>query len=127
MNSRSIDCTELKDRAEGVFSCIILWCPDFPPAAKTTAAREFNELIELIHSILEGTRRDDSKQWLRICLDEVRQSRKHYENGNARKGRDLIQRAEEHFRNALAKKQIAPRFVVGESGLAQDADTGFPA
>lgn len=118
---------ELKNRANEVFSSIIVFCPDFPPEAQTSTQKKFDQLTKIVGAVLERTRNDDSKQWLRVCLQEIDQSRNHYEAGDRKQGRYVIQHAEEHFKDAISKKQTAPRFVVGESGATQDADTGFPA
>lgn len=118
---------ELKRKATDIFSFILLSCPDFPAETETTTAREFDELTELIHAVMEGTHSEDGKQWLRISLQEVQQSRKHYEKGDRKEGRYVIQRAEEHFKNAFAQEKTDPRFVAEESGAAQDTDTGFPS
>jgi hypothetical protein len=117
---------ELKGRASEVFSSIIVFCPNFPPAAQTNAAKKFEQLNGIIDRALEMVRCDDARQWLRICLEEIEQSRKHYEEGDRKKGMDLIQRAEQHFKQAFATKGKAVRFVAGPSGPALDSDSGFP-
>lgn len=124
MNTMKLN--QLKQKANDIFSFIVVSCPNFPPETKTTTAREFDELTELVQSVMEGIRSDDAKQWLRICLQEVAQSRKHYEDGDRKQGRYVIQRAAEHFKQAFAKKVVAARFVVGSSGPALDNDSGFP-
>lgn len=118
--------SELRNRGNEVFSSIIIFCPDFPPAAQTTTGKKFEQLTAIIDRVLEKVRSDDAKKWLQICLQEAQQSRKHYEEGDRRRGVDLIQRAEEHFKQAFSKEQTAPRFVVGEQGSVQDTDAGFP-
>src|SRR6266487_2367391 len=118
--------SELRRKATDIFSFILVSCPDFPPETKTTTAREFDELTELIQGVMEGIRRDDGKRCMRICLQEVQHSRKHYEAGDRKQGRYVIQRAEEHFKNAFSKKESTARFGVGESGAALDAESGFP-
>jgi hypothetical protein len=118
---------ELKSTVEEVFSSIVVFCPNFPPMAQTNTAKKFEQLTNLVDAVLERMQTGHAKQWLRICLQEIQQSWKHYEQGDRKQGRYLIQRAEEHFKNAFSKKQTTARFVVGESGEAQDADTGFPA
>ena len=118
---------ELKRKVLDIFNFILLSCPDFPPETQTTLAKEFDELAELISMAQEATRSDDSKQWLRICLQEIAKSRRHYEEGNQKQGRYEIQCAEEHFNNAFSRTQTTPRFMVGESGAAEDSDSGFPA
>jgi hypothetical protein len=117
---------ELKSRANEVFSSIILFCPDFPPAAQTNTTKKFEQLTGIIDAVLEKVRSDDAKQWLRVCLQEIRQAQRHYEGGDRGGGMDLMQRAEEHFNQAFSKKETAPRFLVGDGGAAQDTDKGFP-
>ncbi len=117
---------ELRGRATELFSSILVFCPNFPPAAHTTTAKKFEELEDVIRAVLERTRSQDGKHWLRVSQQEVQESRKFYEGGDRKKGRQKIQRAEEHFGNAFAKKEIAPRFIAGSSGPAQDVDAGFP-
>ena len=63
---------------------------------------------------------------MNIGLQEIEQSRKHYEAGDRKQGRYVIQRAEEHFNNAFSRKQTVARFVVGGSGAALDEESGFP-
>lgn len=124
MNTMTL--AELKGRANEAFSSIILFCPDFPPAAQTSAPKKFEQLISIIDCVSEKVRSDDARQWLRVCLQEVQQARKSYEDGDRNKGKDLMQRAEEHFQRALARKAKAARFVAGQSGPAVDSDSGFP-
>jgi len=76
---------------------------------------------------MEQKKSDRAKQWLRVCLQEVRHSWKHYEDGNFREGRKLTQRAKEYFKNAFSKKPIEARFVAGQTSAALDSDSGFPA
>ena len=116
---------ELKSEAGDRFSYILVFCPNFPPATGTTTKKAFEKLIDLIDAITEQTKSEDSKQWLRVCLQEVRQSWKNYDDGNQTEGRKLIQRAEEYFKSALSKKPIEARFVAGESGAALDSEKGF--
>lgn len=116
----------LKSRVDGVFSSILIFCPNFPAAAQTNVAKKFEQLNGIINAVLEKMRRDDAKQWLRMCLQEVQQSRKHYEDGDRDKGRELIQRAEEHFKNAFNRKVTAARFFVDDLGAIRDEEAGFP-
>jgi hypothetical protein len=118
--------SEIKSEAKDMFSYILVFCPNFPPATGATTKTTFEKQIGFIEAILERTKGDEAKQWLRICLQEVRQSWKSYEDGNLVKGKDLIQQAEKHFKNAFSKKPIEARFVAGESGAAFDSEKGFP-
>jgi hypothetical protein len=119
--------SELKSEASDNFSFILVFCPNWPSALKQiNTAKVFNNMIDLINAISEQTKGDDTKQWLLVCLQEVRQSWKHYEDGNRSAGRKLIQRAEEHFKNAFSKKPIEARFIAGESGAAFDSEKGIP-
>lgn len=117
--------SELKRKVTDIFSFILLSCPHFPPETKTSIAREFDELTELINAALVRID-DDRKLWLRTCLHEVQQSREYYEQGKRDRGMDLLQRAEEHFNNGFAGKTAAPRFEVGESGCVLDNNFGSP-
>lgn len=117
---------EIKSETRDLFSYILIGCPDFPSGTGSTTEKEFVKLIDFIDSLMERTKNEDAKQWLRVCLQEVRQSWKHYNSGNLKGGREIIQQAEEHFKNAFSKKPIEARFVVGESGAVQDSDSGFP-
>ena len=118
--------SEIKSRARDRFSYILIFCPNFPPATRTTTRSAFEKQIGFIEAILEQTKSEESKQWLRVCLQEVRESWKTYEAGNISGGRKLIQRAEEHFKNAFSKKPIQARFVAGEAGVVLDNDRDFP-
>lgn len=118
--------SEIKSEARDLFSYILIGCPNFPMGTGSTTAKEFAKLIDYIDAIRERTKSEDAKQWLRICLQEVRLSWKHYDDNNLKGGREMIQQAEEHFKNALSKKPIEARFVTDESGAAQDSDSGFP-
>jgi hypothetical protein len=80
----------------------------------------------LIDAITDHTRGDQPKQWLKICLQEVKQSWKSYEDGDITGGRKLIQRAEKHYDNAFSGKPIEERFIAGESDAALDSQSGFP-
>ena len=117
---------ELKRRASDRFSYILLGCPNFPSGTGTTTQSAFEKQVGFIESIIEKTKSEEAKQWLRVCLQEVRQSWKAYEAGSLPKGKRLIQVAEAHFNNAFTKKPIEPRFIVASSGKALDADNGFP-
>ena len=117
---------ELKRKASDIFSFILLSCPDFPEETKTTIAREFDELTELILAAADAVSSEGAKQWLKISLQEVQQSRRQYEVNDQKLGMDLIQRAEEHFKNAFSKKASTARFTVGEGGATHDTSSGFP-
>jgi len=118
--------SEIKSEARDMFSFILISCPDWHPLLKEmTTAKVFNDMIDLLMALLERTKTDEAKQWLRICLQEVRQSGKHYEEGDLKGGRKVIQQAEEHFENAFSKKPIVARFVAGDSGAALDSEKGF--
>jgi hypothetical protein len=120
--------SELKSEARDMFSFILISCPNWHPSLKQiSTTKVFNDIIDLINAISEQTKGDDARQWLRVCLQEVRQSWKSYEDGNLKEGRKLIQRAEEHFKNAFSKKPVEARFVAGETGAAINSDCGFPA
>jgi hypothetical protein len=116
----------LRSRAAEVFSSILLFSPNFPPEAQTSTEKKFDQLIALVEQALERIRRDEAKQFLRICLQEIESSRKHYEDGDDQQGRYQIQRAEQHFRDAFLKKPKNTRFIAGESGAALDHQSGFP-
>ena len=117
---------ELKGEARDKFSFILICCPNWHPSLKQiSTAKVFSDMIDLINTISEQTKSDDARQWLQVCLQEVRQSWKSYEDGNLVKGKGLIQQAEEHFKNAFSKKPIEARFVAGESGAAFDSEKGF--
>ena len=119
--------SELKSDANDKFSFILIYCPNWPSYLKQiSTAKVFNDMIDLINAISEQTKGDDAKQWLRVCLQEVRQSWKYYEHGELHEGADMIQQAEEHFKNAFSKKPIEARFIAGESGGAFDSEKGFP-
>lgn len=124
---KTLTYSELKSRARDRFGYILLGCPNFPPSTGTTTQSAFEKQIGFIDAIIEQTKSEEGKQWLRVCLQEVRQSWKAYEAGDISKGRKLIQVARVHFDNAFAKKPIAPRFTVDNSGSASDADKGFPS
>lgn len=119
--------SKLRNEAIEAFGFILVFCPDFPKNIKTTVAAEFDGLFTIVDAVMEKSANDEDKQWLRICRQEVQESRNYYEAGNRDKGMELIQRAQEHFKNTLSKKNTAPRFVTGESGAAQDSDSGFPS
>jgi hypothetical protein len=117
---------ELKSEARGRFSYILVFCPNFPPATRATTKTAFEKLISLIDAVLEQTKNDEAKQWLRVCLLEVRASWKQYEDGNRSEGCKLIQCAETYFDNAFSKKPIEPRFIARETGGPWDTEKGFP-
>jgi hypothetical protein len=120
------DLSEIKKEAKDMFSFILISCPDWHPLLKEmTTAKAFNHMIDLLNIVLEKAKADNAKQWLRICLQELRTSWKHYEDGNLKAGRETIQQAEEYFNNAISKKPIEARFVSGESGAALDSKKGF--
>lgn len=116
----------LKNRAKEVFNSIIIFCPDFPPAAQTNPAKKFEQLAAIIDALLEKVRAADANQWLRACMREVQQARKHYDHGERKKGMELMQPAEAHFDNAFSRNQTAPRLVVGNSGSVSDTESDFP-
>jgi hypothetical protein len=115
-----------KGKASDSFSYILVFCPNFPPATRSTTKKAFEDLINQIDVIMRGSCKETTKQWLRICLTDIRQSWKSYDEGNIREGRKLIQRAEEHFNNAFSKKSMEARFVGQERGAALDNNAGFP-
>lgn len=117
---------EIKTRANEVFSSIIVFCPDFPAAAQTNTAKKFGQLIDLINEALEKLKSNDARQWTRICLQEVQEAQRHYESGDSKKGRNLTQRAEEHFLFAFSGKRTSACFIAGAPGAAADTDSGFP-
>jgi len=123
---KAITFSEIKKRASDRFSYILVFCPKFPPYTRATTKTAFEKLIALIDSIMEQVVEQDSKQWLRICLQEIRQSWKDYDEGNLTEGRKLIQRAKGHFDDAFSRKPIEPRFIVGQSGAVFDEKNGFP-
>jgi len=117
---------ELRSRTRDIFSYILLSCPNFPECNKTSIDKEFGELTEGVIQIMESVRSEEAKQWLRLCLSEIRKAKEHYTSGDRSAGMGVLQLAEEHFDNAFSRKSTAPRFIVGESGPAQDSDSGFP-
>ena len=123
---KKLTLTELKSEARDRFSYILVFCPNFPSGTKATTKTSFEKLIELIDAIVEQTKGEEAKQWLTVCLQEVRESWKYYDDGNIKDGRKTIQRAEEHFQNAFARKTTEARFVAGETDSAFDNENGFP-
>lgn len=119
--------SKLRNEAIEAFGFILVFCPHFPKNIKTTVAAEFDGLVAIVDAVMENSTRDEDKQWLRICRQEVQEARNYYEAANRDKGMEVIQRAQEHFKNAFSKKNTAPRFVADESGAAQNSDSGFPA
>ena len=74
---------ELKRRAKDRFSYILLGCPNWGPLLKNvTIASAFGKQIEMLSAILDRTKEDDAKQWLRLCINETRESRRAYETGD---------------------------------------------
>jgi hypothetical protein len=63
---------------------------------------------------------------LGVCLQEIRQSWKYYDDGDIGGGKQMIQRAEEHFDNAFSKKPMQARFIAGESGVSLGSEKGLP-
>lgn len=129
MNIEKMTFSQIKQRASDGFSFILIGCPDKWPSIlkEMNTAKAFNQVIDLINAILDQTKGDDAKQWLRVCLQDVRQSWKSYEDGKLTEGRKLIQIAKGHFDNAFSKKPIEARFIAGESGAAFDSEKGFPS
>jgi hypothetical protein len=123
----NVSLNELTARAKEVFSSIILFCPNFPAAAKTNSAKKFDQLIEFVNAVFKKTSDEDAKKWIRLSLKEILEARAFYEQGATKEGCHLMQTAEEHFTNGIARKSRKPRFIAGESGAASDADSGFPA
>ena len=119
--------SEIKSEARDLFSYILLGCPNFPAGTGSTTTKEFEKLLSLVDAIMERTKRDQGKQLLRICFQEIRQSWKYYEDGKLHEGKHMIQQAEEHFISAVSKKPIEARFIAGESGAALDSEKGFPS
>jgi hypothetical protein len=119
--------SEIKAKAKDIFSFILVFCPEFPTGTNTNIAREFDQLTELVGAALQKLKSEDAKQWLKICIQELRNSRTHYEKGDRKMGMDMIQRAQEHFENAFSRTPSTARFVAGESGPVADKDSGFPA
>jgi hypothetical protein len=119
---------QLKQKASDGFSFILVFGPNnWPSILKgMNTAKAFEQLISLIDSVMQQLKNEESRQWLRICLQETRQSWKNYDEGKLTEGRKLIQRAKGYFDNALSKKPIEARFIVGESGGASDEKNGFP-
>ena len=119
--------SELEVVANGIFSSILVFCPDFPASAQTSTTRKFEQLSQLIETALERIHSDDAKRWLRIALQEIQESRQYYERGDRKMGMTFIQGAHEHFKNAFSSKQTEPRFIGSETGSVQDSDSGFPS
>ena len=71
---------------------------------KQTPTKKFEELRSIIGEIRDRTKSDGAKRWLNISLQEITQSEDHYEKGKREMGQDVIQRAEEHFRNAFCNQ-----------------------
>jgi hypothetical protein len=97
--------SQLKQRASDRFSYILLGCPNFPPATGTTTTTAFEKLISFIDILIERTKSEESKQLLRICLQEINKSWRSYNDGNIAEGRKLIQQAEKYFDSAFSDKQ----------------------
>jgi len=125
--TKTLTFSKMKSDVRDRFSYILVFCPNFPAGTRSTTKTEFEKMISFIDALLEQSKNDEAKQWLRICLQEVRQSWNHYEEGKISEGRKMIQRAEEHFKNSFSKKEIKARFIAGETGTAQDAESGFPS
>ena len=123
---KTMNFSELKQNASDRFSYILVFCPNFPPYTRTTTKTAFEKLVALIDSVMGQLKNEESKQWLRVCLQEVRESWKNYDDGKLTEARKLIQRAQAHFDNAFSKKPMEPRFTAGETGAALDSDKGFP-
>jgi hypothetical protein len=123
---KTITYSELKSDVKDRFSYILVFCPNFPPATGATTKTAFEKLIGSIDAITQQTKNEEAKQWLRLCLQEVRASWKSYEEGDIHKGAKQIQQARRYFSNALSKKPMEPRFIAGESGAALDDQSGFP-
>jgi hypothetical protein len=123
---KSRDLSLVRREAKDRFSYIFVFCPNFPPLTGATTATAFEKLIGLLDVLIQNAKGDDAKQWLRVCLQEIRESRKHYDDGKQSEGRKLIMRAETHFQNAFSKIPIAPRFVAGDPGAAVDLEKGSP-
>ena len=117
----------IKAETRDLFSYILLGCPNFPKGTGSTTEKEFETLLMSISAIMERTKDENSRQWLRVCHKAAEQSWRHYEAGNLKTGRETIQQAEEYFDNAMSRKPIEARFITGESGAALDSEKGFPS
>jgi hypothetical protein len=126
MNSK-LTISQLQRRARDRFSYILVFCPNFPPATRTTTETAFGKIIDFIEEIMERTGNDQAKEWLRLSLEEIRKSHKSYEEGRLSEGRKLIQLARDYYDNAISKKPIETKFFAGESGPALDTEKGFPS
>jgi hypothetical protein len=102
------------------FSFVLVGAPDFPPELKTNTARAFADLrndLTTLAAFFEG----QAGTWVSIALNEIDASERAYERGDLREGKDLIQRAEVHVRNAVRGKPTRPTFQVAPDGTVDKA------
>lgn len=110
------------DRALLDFNHILLCAPNgFPPEEGTDLQKEFARLLDRLRDILRRVRYPQARQWIQLSIGETEEALVAYVSGDDKKGSDLIQSAEEHFKAYLEGKKASPTFIAGPNGQLEKA------
>ena len=93
--------------------------PNFPEERQMNTATALHELMEAMSRGQERLKSRDQRRWIRIAIKEVEQAANAYLNGDADQGRESLNSAEQHFRNALDGKRLRATFIADASGGVQ--------
>ena len=110
------------DRALLGFNHILLCAPnEFPVEEQTDLQAEFRKLLDYLRDILSRVRYLPSRQSIQLSITETEEALVAYLAGDDKKGSDLIQAAEEHFKSYLEGKKAKPTFIAGPGGQVEKA------
>jgi hypothetical protein len=105
------------------FSYLLLCAPDLPDE-DTTMAQEFARLrtdIKDVGSLLDSA---DAEQWVKNAIEELDSAERSFSTAELSAGRRLLQASEEHFRNAVNRKNTKPTFVADSDGSVAKTKDG---
>jgi len=109
----------LRSKILDSMSFILLSAPhEFPAECKTNLEKERRELLSHLEQHRAVLKAKEQLVWHSIAEQEAKEALDAYAAGERKRGADLIQRAEDHFRKSFRTKRIRPGFIVGGDGQA---------
>lgn len=108
------------DNIREILTYIFFYAPNFPKQDKTSLEENFQELIDHVVALMDKAENNSAKQWLQICLEEIRISLNLFQSGDVDSAKSTIESATDHFQDYLKGRKVKAKFSVSPNGTAQN-------
>jgi hypothetical protein len=110
---------QLYGEASDFFAYVRGYAPNIPSTGGLTLNSAIDRLFGYVDSLTLQESDQVAKRWLGLCWNEVREAKRHLDNGEVPTARKRLEAAREYLQNADKKKSMQPTIIVGGQGIQE--------